>query len=113
MNRRGFLVTVGATAVGDFHLCNGAVISARFGDRRANEAARTTLRRLYPDRYVEQLDIDRLGTGGGQPTPTPSTVVDVVTAADARLLRSRAEPERPAALAEIFVNSPFKLLTEI
>ncbi|MCZ0981782.1 agmatine deiminase family protein [Streptomyces diastatochromogenes] len=49
----------------NFYLCNGAVISGRFGDRRADEAARTTLARLYPDRVVEQLDIDRLGTGGG------------------------------------------------
>ncbi|MGW2743608.1 agmatine deiminase family protein [Streptomyces sp. NPDC001450] len=49
----------------NFYLCNDAVISARFGDRRADEAARATLARLYPDRYIEQLDIDRLGTGGG------------------------------------------------
>ncbi|MFF0483445.1 agmatine/peptidylarginine deiminase [Streptomyces sp. NPDC004435] len=49
----------------NFYLCNDAVISARFGDRRADEAARATLARLYPDRVIEQLDIDRLGTGGG------------------------------------------------
>ncbi|MET9677582.1 agmatine deiminase family protein [Streptomyces sp. NPDC006482] len=49
----------------NFYLCNDAVISAQFGDRRADEAARATLARLYPDRYIEQLDIDRLGTGGG------------------------------------------------
>ncbi|MFF8840218.1 agmatine/peptidylarginine deiminase [Streptomyces sp. NPDC015130] len=49
----------------NFYLCNDAVISAQFGDKRADEAARTTLQRLYPDRYIEQLDIDRLGTGGG------------------------------------------------
>ncbi|MEE1819923.1 agmatine deiminase family protein [Streptomyces sp. SP18ES09] len=49
----------------NFYLCNDAVISAQFGDTRADEAARATLQRLYPDRYVEQLDIDRLGTGGG------------------------------------------------
>lgn len=49
----------------NFYLCNDAVISARFGDRRADEAARATLARLYPDRHIEQLDIDRLGTGGG------------------------------------------------
>ncbi|MFI8257864.1 agmatine/peptidylarginine deiminase [Streptomyces filamentosus] len=49
----------------NFYLCNDAVISARFGDRRADEAARATLNRLYPDRRIEQLDIDRLGTGGG------------------------------------------------
>ncbi|MFE2560048.1 agmatine/peptidylarginine deiminase [Streptomyces sp. NPDC059352] len=49
----------------NFYLCNDAVISAQFGDRRADEAARATLARLYPGRYVEQLNIDRLGTGGG------------------------------------------------
>ncbi|ALO13058.1 Agmatine deiminase [Streptomyces venezuelae] len=49
----------------NFYLCNDAVISAQFGDKRADEAARATLQRLYPDRYIEQLDIDRLGTGGG------------------------------------------------
>ncbi|GEB56037.1 agmatine deiminase family protein [Streptomyces gardneri] len=49
----------------NFYLCNDAVISAQFGDKRADEAARATLSRLYPDRYIEQLDIDRLGTGGG------------------------------------------------
>ncbi|MFI6937636.1 agmatine/peptidylarginine deiminase [Streptomyces sp. NPDC050418] len=49
----------------NFYLCNDAVISAQFGDRTADEAARATLSRLYPDRRIEQLNIDRLGTGGG------------------------------------------------
>ncbi|WP_246150821.1 agmatine deiminase family protein [Streptomyces qinzhouensis] len=49
----------------NFYLCNGAVISAHFGDAGADEAARATLTRLYPDRVVEQLNIDRLGAGGG------------------------------------------------
>ncbi|MFF9012365.1 agmatine/peptidylarginine deiminase [Streptomyces sp. NPDC014870] len=49
----------------NFYLCNGAVISAHFGDTKADQAARATLARLYPDRVVEQLNIDRLGTGGG------------------------------------------------
>ncbi|WP_414720871.1 agmatine deiminase family protein [Streptomyces sp.] len=49
----------------NYYLCNGAVISAHFGDTRADTAARATLARLYPDRVIEQLDIDRLGTGGG------------------------------------------------
>ncbi|MEU7513224.1 agmatine deiminase family protein [Streptomyces sp. NPDC042898] len=49
----------------NFYLCNDAVISAQFGDKRADEAAKATLARLYPDRRIEQLDIDRLGTGGG------------------------------------------------
>ncbi|MGW0767600.1 agmatine deiminase family protein [Streptomyces sp. NPDC002676] len=49
----------------NFYLCNGAVISAQFGDTTADEAAKATLARLYPDRVIEQLNIDRLGTGGG------------------------------------------------
>lgn len=49
----------------NYYLCNGAVISAHFGDSRADAAAKATLARLYPGRAVEQLNIDRLGTGGG------------------------------------------------
>ncbi|GGS11352.1 porphyromonas-type peptidyl-arginine deiminase [Streptomyces nojiriensis] len=49
----------------NYYLCNGAVISAHFGDTRADTAAKATLARLYPGRTVEQLNIDRLGTGGG------------------------------------------------
>ncbi|MEW1633689.1 agmatine deiminase family protein [Streptomyces sp. NPDC093801] len=49
----------------NYYLCNGAVISAHFGDTRADTAARATLARLYPGRTIEQLNIDRLGTGGG------------------------------------------------
>ncbi|MEW2486784.1 agmatine deiminase family protein [Streptomyces sp. NPDC048411] len=49
----------------NFYLCNGAVICAHFGDTQADAAAKATLARLYPDRVIEQLDIDRLGTGGG------------------------------------------------
>ncbi|MEU4077743.1 agmatine deiminase family protein [Streptomyces venezuelae] len=41
------------------------MISAHFGDTRADQAAKATLARLYPDRVIEQLNIDRLGTGGG------------------------------------------------
>ncbi|MFE5832461.1 agmatine/peptidylarginine deiminase [Streptomyces sp. NPDC056488] len=49
----------------NFYLCNDAVISAHFGDQRADAAAKATLAGLYPDRVIEQLNIDRLGTGGG------------------------------------------------
>lgn len=49
----------------NYYVCNGAVISAQFGDTGADAAARATLGRLFPGRTVEQLDIDRLGTGGG------------------------------------------------
>ncbi|WP_424217078.1 agmatine deiminase family protein (plasmid) [Streptomyces sp. BI20] len=47
------------------YVCNGAVIAAQFGDTRADAAAKAVLARLYPGRTVVQLDIDRLGTGGG------------------------------------------------
>ncbi|MFB7208747.1 agmatine/peptidylarginine deiminase [Streptomyces sp. NPDC056255] len=49
----------------NYYLCNGAVVSAHFGDTAADQAAKATLARLYPDRVVEQLNIDSLGTGGG------------------------------------------------
>ncbi|SBV04647.1 agmatine deiminase [Streptomyces sp. Ncost-T6T-1] len=49
----------------NYYLCNGAVISAHFGDGAADAAAKATLARLYPGRVVEQLNIDSLGSGGG------------------------------------------------
>ncbi|MFE7137508.1 agmatine/peptidylarginine deiminase [Streptomyces sp. NPDC057644] len=49
----------------NYYLCNDAVICAHFSDSRADAAAKTLLARLYPGRVVEQLNIDRLGTGGG------------------------------------------------
>ncbi|WP_030674223.1 agmatine deiminase family protein [Streptomyces sp. NRRL B-1347] len=49
----------------NYYLCNGAVICAHFGDTAADRAAKATLARLHPDRVVEQLNIDSLGTGGG------------------------------------------------
>ncbi|WP_078964454.1 MULTISPECIES: agmatine deiminase family protein [unclassified Streptomyces] len=49
----------------NYYVCNGAVISGQFGDTRADEAAKAALTRLFPGRVVEQLNIDRLGTGGG------------------------------------------------
>ncbi|MFI6051085.1 agmatine/peptidylarginine deiminase [Streptomyces violascens] len=52
-------------AYANYYVCNGAVISAQFGDTRADAAARATLQRLFPGRVVEQLDIDSLGAGGG------------------------------------------------
>ncbi|AUG80507.1 peptide ABC transporter permease [Kitasatospora sp. MMS16-BH015] len=49
----------------NYYVCNGAVISAQFGDTRADAAAKTTLARLFPGRTIEQLNIDNLGAGGG------------------------------------------------
>ncbi|MGW6710168.1 agmatine deiminase family protein [Streptomyces sp. NPDC054956] len=49
----------------NYYLCNGAVISAQFGDTGADAAAKATLQRAFPGRVVEQLNIDNLGAGGG------------------------------------------------
>ncbi|MFJ9419343.1 agmatine/peptidylarginine deiminase [Streptomyces sp. NPDC101227] len=49
----------------NFHLVNGGVITAQFGDARADAAARRTLAEAFPGREVVQLDVDRLMGGGG------------------------------------------------
>jgi agmatine deiminase len=54
---------VGAYA--NYYVCNGAVISAQFGDVKTDEAAAATLAGLFPDREIVQLDIDAIGAGGG------------------------------------------------
>ncbi|MGW6919159.1 agmatine deiminase family protein [Kitasatospora sp. NPDC054939] len=49
----------------NFHVVNGGVITAQFGDRAKDEAARQTLAAAFPGREVVQLDVDRLMAGGG------------------------------------------------
>ncbi|MFI9163161.1 agmatine/peptidylarginine deiminase [Kitasatospora aureofaciens] len=49
----------------NFHLVNGGVITARFGDPYKDTAARDTLAAAFPGRTVVQLDVDRLMAGGG------------------------------------------------
>ncbi|WP_412543250.1 agmatine deiminase family protein [Longispora sp. K20-0274] len=49
----------------NFHVVNGAVITAQFGDRAKDAAAKAALAAAYPGREVVQLDVDRLMTGGG------------------------------------------------
>ncbi|MEU6170488.1 agmatine deiminase family protein [Streptantibioticus parmotrematis] len=49
----------------NFHLVNGAVITAQFGDVVKDEEARQALAGTFPDREVVQLDVDRLMAGGG------------------------------------------------
>ncbi|MCX5112570.1 agmatine deiminase family protein [Streptomyces sp. NBC_00378] len=69
VNRAGFALlwkrVLSSPSYANYYLCNGAVISAHFGDTTADKAAKATLARLYPDRVIEQLNIDHLGTGGG------------------------------------------------
>ncbi|MGW0394540.1 agmatine deiminase family protein [Streptomyces sp. NPDC003042] len=49
----------------NFHLVNGAVITARFGDGARDAGARQALAAAFPGREVVQLDVDRLMGGGG------------------------------------------------
>ncbi len=49
----------------NYYVCNGAVISAQFGDREADAEAAAVLRRLYPGRDVVALNIDAIGEVGG------------------------------------------------
>ncbi|MEU0544010.1 agmatine deiminase family protein [Nocardia sp. NPDC005978] len=49
----------------NYYVCNGAVIAPEFGDAEADEAARATLARLYPDRQIVQINIDGIAAGGG------------------------------------------------
>jgi len=49
----------------NFYVCNGAVIAPEFGDRAADEAAHTTLARLFPGRQVVPVAIDAIAAGGG------------------------------------------------
>nr|WP_197086739.1 agmatine deiminase family protein [Bradyrhizobium sp. LTSPM299] len=47
------------------YVCNGAVIAPEFGDATADRKARDTLRELFPDREIVQLNIDGIAAGGG------------------------------------------------
>ena len=48
-----------------FYLCNGALIAQKFGDVKADAAARKLLQQAFPGRVVEQLRIDAIAAGGG------------------------------------------------
>jgi agmatine deiminase len=49
----------------NFYVCNGAVLTAQFGDRAADAAASAALAEAFPGREVIALDIDPLGEAGG------------------------------------------------
>ncbi len=61
----------------NYYVCNGAVISAQFGDTSTDTAAKSKLTSLFPGKVIETLNIDALGAGGGgihcvtQQQPTP------------------------------------------
>jgi agmatine deiminase len=49
----------------NYYVCNGAVISAEFGDDQADEIARDVLQKLYPERKIVSLNVDPIGEAGG------------------------------------------------
>ncbi len=49
----------------NWYVCNGAVLVPKFGDRTADDTARSLVSDLYPGREVVQLTIDNLAEGGG------------------------------------------------
>ena len=49
----------------NYYVCNGAVIAAQFGDKKADAEAKATLQKLYPGRVIEMLNIDAIGENGG------------------------------------------------
>ncbi|WP_370097392.1 agmatine/peptidylarginine deiminase [Streptacidiphilus sp. MAP12-20] len=61
----------------NYYVCNGAVISAQFGDATADANAKAVLTSMFPGRVIEQINIDYIGLGGGgihcvtQPEPAP------------------------------------------
>ena len=48
-----------------FYVCNGAVISQKFGDARADSAAKRQLQQAFGGRLVEQLRMGAIAAGGG------------------------------------------------
>lgn len=49
----------------NYYACNGAIITAEFGDREADEIARQALAKHYPGREIITLNVDALGEVGG------------------------------------------------
>ena len=48
-----------------YYLCNRAVIMQAFGDEEADYRARKTLQLAFPDRTIEQIQIDAISSHGG------------------------------------------------
>ena len=63
-SQKGDSATFAAGYVG-FYVCNGAVISQKFGDAKADRAAKLLLQRVFSGRVIEQLHMDAIASGGG------------------------------------------------
>ena len=48
-----------------YYVCNGAVIMQKFGDTQTDRAARSKLAQVFPERAIEQIQIDGIASGGG------------------------------------------------
>jgi agmatine deiminase len=48
-----------------FYVCNDAVISQEFGDKRADLAAKKALKKAFPSRKIVQINVDGIASGGG------------------------------------------------
>lgn len=53
------------SAYANYYIGNGALYSPEFGDARADGLARTAFERLYPDRRIVMLNLDRIYENGG------------------------------------------------
>lgn len=49
----------------NFYVCNGAVLTAEYGDPETDAIAQEALSRHYPDREIHLLNVDALGELGG------------------------------------------------
>lgn len=49
----------------NYYVCNGAVITAQFGDKETDAEAVSALKRHYPGREIIALNVDPLGEFGG------------------------------------------------
>ena len=48
-----------------YYLCNQAVIIQKFGDEKADKIAKNTIAKAFPNRKIEQIQIDGIASGGG------------------------------------------------
>ena len=48
-----------------YYVCNGAVIMQKFGDKRADLAAKKKIAKVFPHHRIEQISIDGIASGGG------------------------------------------------
>ena len=48
-----------------YYACNGAIIMQKFGDIKADSAAKKKLAKVFPNHLIEQIAIDGIASGGG------------------------------------------------